>query len=217
MAKIKGPLFSQKASGSVANFLTFSDRKTGQQARFQRKQRYQRTPAQRVGRDIYRAAIADWRSLTDYEREEYNKKAVGKVVSGWNLFLKDYYMSLRVLSRTTIHLSNEVEYKELFVCPVGYKFFVVGCLLSNYSLNSGEGDDTLTLVNTSVDNRIVDCGEVTIPRGLGLELKGSFFTPLLFETGFISSGASLGLRNTIVGEIDDYSVDVDVLGYLVAD
>jgi len=37
--KIKSPLFSQSVSGTIADALTFSNRKTGQQVRFQRKQK----------------------------------------------------------------------------------------------------------------------------------------------------------------------------------
>jgi len=39
MARVSSPLFSKSASGSVSDVLTFSKRNSGQQVRFQKKQK----------------------------------------------------------------------------------------------------------------------------------------------------------------------------------
>jgi len=48
--KVSGPLQSEEAHGTVANFLTFSKRKTGQQARYQNKQKDANSSDQQIQR-----------------------------------------------------------------------------------------------------------------------------------------------------------------------
>jgi len=91
MAKTSGPLLSNKASGSVSPALTFSERKTGSQVRFQRKQKLiKSTYGQADQKSLYRLIYARWLSFSDEQREAYNQEAKEKrlKMSGWNLFLK---------------------------------------------------------------------------------------------------------------------------------
>jgi len=52
-----------------------------------------RTTAQQSNRAKMTAAVAEWQSLTADEKKLYNKKAIGKRMSGYNLFLKEYLLS----------------------------------------------------------------------------------------------------------------------------
>lgn len=91
MAKISGPLMSNSASGMIGERLTFSQRASGQQARFQRAQKVD-TPswAQADQQSLYRVAYARWLSLSDAQRLAYDNEATAKnlKMSGWNLFLR---------------------------------------------------------------------------------------------------------------------------------
>lgn len=91
MVKCKNPLFSQKASGSIAHFLTFSERKSGQQVRWQKKQVVTApSELQANTQSLYRLIYARWLSFNDSERAAYNEQANAQKLqmSGWNLFLK---------------------------------------------------------------------------------------------------------------------------------
>lgn len=61
MAKVTGPLLSETAHGTIAGTLTFSLRKTGQQVRFQRKQKDKITPLRTLQRDRFILALEAWR------------------------------------------------------------------------------------------------------------------------------------------------------------
>jgi hypothetical protein len=91
MVKIKGALFSESASGSVTPCMTFSNRKSGQQVRFQRKQKT-KTPswAQSNEHNIYRTIYIYWLCITTAQKKIYNDLATQKNLhcSGWNYFLK---------------------------------------------------------------------------------------------------------------------------------
>jgi len=91
MAKVRGPLLSQKASGSVGPCLTFSQRNSGQQVRYQRKQKLIiSTWGQADQKSLYRVIYARWVAFSNSEKEAYDNeaKAKGLAMSGWNYFLK---------------------------------------------------------------------------------------------------------------------------------
>ena len=72
MAKIIGPLFSNTASGSIGPRLTFSVRKSGQQARFQSPQKDVVTVKRTVQREKFSLGLDLWRSLPDNEKYYWN-------------------------------------------------------------------------------------------------------------------------------------------------
>jgi len=63
MAKITRPLQSGTASGTIAGVLTFSQRASGSQCRFQKKQKDYENPARKIARDAFRQGVILWRSL----------------------------------------------------------------------------------------------------------------------------------------------------------
>jgi len=52
-----------------------------------------RTETQQANRQKYADGIAAWQLLTDEQKEIYNKKAIGKRMFGYHLFLKEYLLS----------------------------------------------------------------------------------------------------------------------------
>ena len=49
-----------------------------------------RTDPQQTNRGKFAAAVAAWQSLTPEQKKAYNKKAVGKHMSGYNLYLSEF-------------------------------------------------------------------------------------------------------------------------------
>lgn len=88
MAKITGPLFSQTASGSVGARLTFSQRKTSRQARFQNSQKDIITSRRTPYRVLYSAAVSAWNCLDLITKDAFRVFAVGMRITGYNLFVK---------------------------------------------------------------------------------------------------------------------------------
>lgn len=90
MAKVRSPLFSQRASGTLAEVLTFSHRKTGQQVRTQRKQKDQNTIGQIAQRVKYIEAVSAWNNLSTSEKSLWIVRAYGQNLTGYNLFVADF-------------------------------------------------------------------------------------------------------------------------------
>jgi len=68
MAKITGPLFSVTAEGTFAGALTFSQRTSGQQVRYQRGQVDYENAARKIVRDAFKLALILWRALPAAEK-----------------------------------------------------------------------------------------------------------------------------------------------------
>lgn len=90
MAKSNGPLFSMEARGTVGDCLTFSKRKSGQQVRFQRKQKDRITALRTANRSIFLAAVAAWSALTSEQKAVYNERAKSQNLTGYNLYVSEY-------------------------------------------------------------------------------------------------------------------------------
>lgn len=94
MAKIKGPLMSVAASGQIAERLVFSQRGSGQQARFQMSQKDSITLKRETERAKLREAVSAYQDLSLEEKEYYHSLAVDKKFTGYNLFVKMYLSGL---------------------------------------------------------------------------------------------------------------------------
>ncbi len=91
MSKVTGPLFSEKASGLIGERLVFSQRKSGQQARFQKAQKIENpTWSQTDEQSLYRVIYARWLSFSAGEKAVYDDECKSKnlKMSGWNLFFR---------------------------------------------------------------------------------------------------------------------------------
>ncbi len=98
--KVQGPLFSLEAHGTIGDLLTFSKRRTGQQVRYQRKQK----DAQSVDQVSHRAKFVSssfacrffnfgvafyGSSIFGLSDEIYSGEAEGKTLSEYNLCVAD--------------------------------------------------------------------------------------------------------------------------------
>ena len=96
MARVKGPLHSLDAHGTLAGRMQFRrDRRGVHVYHAPEPERVNQAPPsenQAIVRDTYRAALALWRAFTDAERKEWNEAATasGESLSGWNLFLRGH-------------------------------------------------------------------------------------------------------------------------------
>lgn len=75
MAKTKGPLFSLEAHGTIGKEITFSQRKSGSQVRYQKKQKDYESADRQTQRNAYRYGIELWNSLTPTEKAYWNEIA----------------------------------------------------------------------------------------------------------------------------------------------
>ena len=76
MAKLKGPLFSNDAHGTLGGALTYSKRKIVKQVRFQKKQKDRVTPSRITQRGYFQMAVSWWNELTKPEQNEW--AAIGR-------------------------------------------------------------------------------------------------------------------------------------------
>jgi hypothetical protein len=88
MAKVQAPLFSTTASGTIGQRLVFSSRSSGQQVRFQKKNRYTRTFYQNMQRTRFLLAVHGWRILSPVGKRAVNYQARNLPMTGYNLYLK---------------------------------------------------------------------------------------------------------------------------------
>ena len=98
--KVKGPLLSKEARGTAADVLTFSIKQTGQQVRYQKKQKDKNSALQQSQRaDFLNASFAcrfmDYgesffgASIYGHEKTPYNELAKNKGYTGYNLCIKE--------------------------------------------------------------------------------------------------------------------------------
>lgn len=72
MAKLKNPLLSAQASGSIGPRLTFSQRGSGSQARFQKAQADVITAGRTTQRGYFSEAITQWHTLNSAEQTQWH-------------------------------------------------------------------------------------------------------------------------------------------------
>lgn len=89
MARIElNPVFTA-ISGRMGDMVLYKSR-TMNCSRTYVKPRNPDTPAQRSNRDLFRSAMMSWQSLSDYEKEAYNRKAARLPMTGHNLYISRY-------------------------------------------------------------------------------------------------------------------------------
>lgn len=91
MAKITAPLLSQSASGQFGKHgLIFSQRRSGQQVRDYHKPRGEASSDQMVQRQIIGLLTAQWRCMTQSQKDVYNTLAhdSGEKITGFNYFVR---------------------------------------------------------------------------------------------------------------------------------
>jgi hypothetical protein len=98
MAKLRGPLLSGSASGTLGDHLAYYGDGKAAYARSNANRRALRragiklppTPAQQLVRDRWTAGITAWHALTSGERATYNEAADAFAITGFNLFMQQF-------------------------------------------------------------------------------------------------------------------------------
>jgi hypothetical protein len=99
--KVIGPLLSQEAKGTIGDVITFSKRKTGQMARYQRKQRDVLTISRTEQRQKFQNASLGCRfleygeaifgvALFGNEKSLYLEEAKRQGLTPYNVCIKEY-------------------------------------------------------------------------------------------------------------------------------
>lgn len=90
MAKIIAPLHSDTASGSIGKTLTFRRDALRAVAHRKIKASTSRTFQQAARRTAYTNGCAAWRALTPEERAQYNEDARAAMITGFNLWMRNW-------------------------------------------------------------------------------------------------------------------------------
>jgi hypothetical protein len=94
MAKVNSPLLSVKASGSVGTILTFSQRRTCQQVRYQRRQTDVISVDRTTQREKFKNAVKKWNELSSEEKTSWNTAALYEPMTGYDLYVRNYLLGL---------------------------------------------------------------------------------------------------------------------------
>jgi hypothetical protein len=90
MAKIKNPLMSITAAGSIGSLLTYSTTTSSPVAKRMSAPAKRTSAAQQARRVIYLDAVTTWNALTATEKAAYSAQAEPLKITGYNLFLSQH-------------------------------------------------------------------------------------------------------------------------------
>ena len=91
MVKLKGPIMSLEAHGSIGKILTFSERGSGSQTRKYTKPLKTASPKQRAQRRLTEFLVAQWQNMTENQKNTWETaaKASDKRLAGYHYFLRE--------------------------------------------------------------------------------------------------------------------------------
>ena len=102
MAKVTLHPMIRSISGKVG-MLVFYTSRNNQYARRYVIPHNPDTSAQKDRRNLFAEAVALWQSLPEYKKFQWNNKATGKILSGYNLFIST---QLRLQNNESEHQTN---------------------------------------------------------------------------------------------------------------
>jgi len=91
MPKVRGPLFSLAASGTLLKTITFMDTGAVQQVRFNVKSRAPRSTLQQMHGQRVADCRAAWRSLDQPTKDEWQAAMVWSHLTGPALFMQEWF------------------------------------------------------------------------------------------------------------------------------
>jgi len=209
MTKLNGPLFSLNASGSIGDELTYSKRKSGNQVRFQRKQKIPQPNFAPVdNQSLYRLIIARWNAMTDNEKNVYNNDPIIKELglSGYNLFVKQSMISpITHLGLIGYWTFNRAGYSTVLDVS---KNGNVGTLKPNYPTNAPAyvDSDNIKMRKALSFDGVDDYLSIATAAELGLTSSSTVTLSSYFKTSESYDTVPCGL-------ISDYDVDGPAKGF----
>ena len=90
MVKLRGPMFSLEAHGSIGNCLTYQDINGWPCAKSLRFMTYRRSDAQAVVRDIFAFGAQLWNALHDPKKDKWNAYKDYLKLTGYKSFISYY-------------------------------------------------------------------------------------------------------------------------------
>lgn len=160
MATIIGPLMSVTAHGSIGSRLTFSDRKTGQQVRFQNRQVDVKSVAQEAQRSDFLEAVAGWNALTESEQQEFEdrSKELFLNMTGYNLYI------LEVLTGVIV-VGNKIQSSDGKTYIITNDDYTIEMIQNEIKTLEMHDSGIIDLVKQSGCNVYRATSEQTIPTG----------------------------------------------------
>lgn len=208
---------SQSASGLVAGRLVFSKRKTGQQARFQRSNIDLNSFSQQRNRDVYKDAVAEWNLLSAAEKNIWKIQAAKLPLTGFNLFVKIYYMNTVRKVATLKNIDGKTTFDYTFyIPPAGTSFiptgFVVRCVAISGYVEPGNffvrGFTSSENIMFTISDYITTVGKVHLVPNAGETINAcQKITP--------ENYAIMRVGTPVTADV--FLLDVDLLGYLIED
>ncbi|RQW06440.1 hypothetical protein EH223_02330 [candidate division KSB1 bacterium] len=92
MAKVKGPLLSLSASGTIGDAMTFGKWKGIPTCRIKSTPTNPNTANQQAQRTTFGNAVASWKAQDQTTQDSWNTRAreMGLSMSGFNLYVREY-------------------------------------------------------------------------------------------------------------------------------
>lgn len=94
MVKLKGPLFSVAAFGTLDDTLVYQRRRGMDTVYRKRVVDNPNTDAQASQRASFASAVSSWRELPAESKVRWVVRAQGMAISGYNLYIKNYLLGL---------------------------------------------------------------------------------------------------------------------------
>lgn len=94
MVKVKGPLHSQDARGTLGGVLSFQGYQRGVRVERKPVHRDARSVAQEGQRAAFLEAVAYWKGLSAEEKAEFEERAGGLGMTGYNLCLREVLLGV---------------------------------------------------------------------------------------------------------------------------
>ena len=94
MARVKGPLFSADAFGTLHKTLTYQRRRGGNTVFMYGVPTQTSSVSQLSQRGSVASAVSAWQGLASASKVYWIEAARGTAVSGYNLFIKNYLLGL---------------------------------------------------------------------------------------------------------------------------
>lgn len=92
MPRVVGPLFSGRASGSLGDGISFQGMSKGVRVEKRPRHKDRKSDVQLSHRALFKEAASSWRVLSPEGKAEYEDRASGLAMTGYNLYVAEYLL-----------------------------------------------------------------------------------------------------------------------------